>query len=169
MTPAETPTGAQNRSFETTEVPVRNQGNKRNGIIVVGALIAFFLGVLFVTYQLGFGTLRQPGPGLWPFVVALAGLLLSVYTLLKKPDWAPSPIGTYKWTRFMMALVIGYGVALPVLGYLLATTGLCLGVTRIIGKMGWVSSGTTSVLTATLSYMVFNVALNVPAIESSLF
>lgn len=145
---------SHNSTTSVTGITEPSEGNNKLGALVTGGLLLVFIGALVMAYQLGIGTLTRPGPGLWPFFVSIIGAALSVATLIKGSAWRPSPIGTYRWTHVMMALVITYAILLPILGYIPATVFLCLGITKIIGSMGWASSVTTSIMTPLASYFV---------------
>lgn len=145
-----------------------SKGSNKIGSLVTCGLLLFFLGFIVLSYQLGIGTLTRPGPGLWPFFVSISGAGLSVVSLIKGSAWTPSPIGTYRWTHVMIAVVVVYAGLLPIVGYIPATVLLCLAVAKLIGSMRWISSIVTAIITPAASAFVFNYLLSVPLIKGIL-
>jgi hypothetical protein len=133
----------------------------------------FFIGVaIFIceeSIRLGAGSLSSPGPGLIPLG---SGLILGIFALIvlartfvrntskgKGALWAQ---GT-KWRNIVWGLLsmIAYAFLIDFLGFNLVTF-LWMGfVCRGIGKMGWVPTIFTSVVTTLLSYLIFEHYLGV--------
>lgn len=127
-------------------------------ILVLGAF-----GVV-ESLRLGLGTLTQPGPGLWPLL--LAGFLsLAALVLLFLDDrrdyekFAPRKVA--------MALVavlslIAYIYLFTYLGFLLASV-LMLGVwLRVFGGESWLWTISLALVGGIGFYLLFGAALNVP-------
>jgi hypothetical protein len=95
--------------------------------------IGFFLFILFSLFMgyhawlLGFGKFSHPGPGLIPFLAALALLLISVIQIIcpNKSDSGPLPDPTIpkSWKK-MVAItlsLLAYGVFIEILGFVTTT------------------------------------------------
>jgi putative tricarboxylic transport membrane protein len=134
--------------------------------------IGLSLFVLFFSYRLGLEDktglegVHNPGPGLMPFLVALALLLISVYLLII-PLLKKSPQGgakrmikeemkkpNYGKMILVLACLFGYAFLLEPLGYLVTT---CLALLLLFKGMGvkWGSALFASLATTLVTYFVF--------------
>lgn len=117
--------------------------------------------------RLGLGTLTQPGPGLWPLLLA-SFLSFAALVLLFLDD----PRDYEKFTPRRMAMVlsavlslIAYIYLFAYLGFLLASV-LMLGVwLRVFGRESWRWTISLSLVGGIALYLIFGVALNVPLPE----
>ena len=132
---------------------------------VLGAgaiLLAIPVGV--ASWGFGVGSVKSPGAGFWPLVIAAAMGLLGLSLLLAPGPVQPAPrISDSRWVKFGIALgTLGlYAFALVPLGYLL-TTAIMLDIQfRWVEGRSWRSSTTIAVLAAVVSYAVFRVLLKV--------
>ena len=133
----------------------------------------FFIGVaIFIceeSIRLGAGSLSNPGPGLIPLgsglILGIFGFIVFVRTFIKNSSEGKGALwvqGT-KWRNIVSALLsmIAYAFLIDLLGFNLVTF-LWMGlVCRGIGKMGWVKTIFTAVMTTFLSYLVFEHYLGV--------
>ena len=134
--------------------------------------IGLSLFVMFFAYRLGLEDktglegVHNPGPGLMPFIVALAILLISLYLLIL-PLLKKSPQrGTMKMVKeemkrpnyskmvLVLACLFGYAFFLEPLGYLVTT---CLALFLLFKGMGvkWGSALFASLATTLITYLVF--------------
>ncbi|GAA1915095.1 tripartite tricarboxylate transporter TctB family protein [Nocardioides hwasunensis] len=133
---------------------------------LVSALVvlAFGLGAAVLAWGYGLGSLRRPGPGLWPFVVSVLIIVLAVILLA---------IGrtlddTEKFTRASLlvlvgaATFVGLGVLLPLVGFEIPAVLLGIIWLRFLGGESWRSTILVSVLTTAAFYFLFLYALSVP-------
>jgi len=133
---------------------------------VVGALVALAVGVLgaVLAHGYGLGTLRRPGAGLWPFVVSLLIVVLSVGLLLGGRRLTDSE----KFTRASILPVagivtfIGLGALMPVIGFEIPSLVLCVVWLRFLGGESWRSTVVVSVLTVAAFYFLFLYGLRIP-------
>ena len=88
---------------------------------VVGALVALALGLggAILAYGYGLGSLRRPGPGLWPFIVSLVLIGLSVALLIVGRHLTDSEAFTRSSLQPARGLltVVGLGALMPVIGF----------------------------------------------------
>ncbi|WP_353508580.1 tripartite tricarboxylate transporter TctB family protein [Intrasporangium sp.] len=133
---------------------------------VVAGLAALALGVSGLLLSLGFGlgSLTEPGPGLWPFIVSVAVTALSVALLvLGRHD-----TDTEKFTRSSILTAVGvaslvcFGLLLPVIGFEVPALLVMLIWTRFLGGETWRMSVLISVLTVAAFYALFVLALQIP-------
>ncbi len=120
--------------------------------VFVFLLLGVGLAISFISWGYGFGSLKQPGPGLYPFFVGAAIAVFSFFILISelRSGTGKSPLDKAgASTLFLMSLTFCLWIlAMPLLGYvvvtLLATYAFC----KIMKLEGWrkplaVSAGTT--------------------------
>ncbi|MFC5730624.1 MULTISPECIES: tripartite tricarboxylate transporter TctB family protein [Nocardioides] len=133
---------------------------------VVGALVAVAVGVGGVVLSLGYGlgSLRSPGPGLWPFVVSvvITGMALAALVVGRHLD------DTEAFTRASVLPVVGIltfvvlGLLMPVIGFEIPSLLLCVIWLRFLGGETWRSTAVVSVATVAAFYFLFLYGLRIP-------
>lgn len=131
---------------------------------VVFLLLVLGLAISVISWGYGFGTLRQPGPGLYPFFIGAAIAVFSLFILISELRSGMSEPVLDKagaWTLALMTLTFClWIVAMPLLGYvvvsLLATYAFC----KIMKLEGWrkplaVSAGTALFIYALFDYWLY--------------
>jgi len=122
-------------------------------------------GAIFAIGGLRQGLVRQgiPGPGSLPFIVGLIciGLSLVVFVQALIKESAPPPKffpQQNNLRQLVLALlgIIGYGLLLKPLGFVVTTFLFLLFVLALIGREKWVIALTFSLLTAVISYIIFS-------------
>jgi hypothetical protein len=141
---------------------------KRLGTEAIGSLFWLAVGLFFAVggILLKLGTLRSPGPGFLPLMMALLLIVFSLYVFVK---WLVSP-GTVlegvQWRRqgVLVVSVFFYGLLLGFAGFLLSTFVLMFVVFGLFseGKGRWTKVLFYAALTALIGWLVFSVALKVP-------
>ncbi len=127
----------------------------------------FSLFVSYESYKLGLGTLHQPGPGFlffWTGVVtAILSLIIIVTSLRNRPpeETAGSDFGSWKVAKIVPVLIslFVYVLFMEWLGFLIVTLLLFIFLLGVIEKKRWWFAVLASLLITTLTYMVFEVAL----------
>ena len=127
------------------------------------------LGFLWGGIKLGVGVLNKPGPGFLPIVIGgvlcLLSIALFIATLSAKqlPKQESFWKGEKSWKRVLASLLslILYIIFLDYLGYIITTFLLFIYLLKLLGKKGWVASIVIAILASLLSYLLFNVAMEV--------
>ena len=123
------------------------------------ALAALGLGVAWIAWNYGFGSLARPGPGLYPFFV---GTAITVFALrLLVTDWrCPAPPlldRSALRTVILIALTCSlWIVAMPLLGYVVVTLLACFAFCKILKLEGWGKPLAVSGGTAAFIYLLFD-------------
>lgn len=133
---------------------------------VVSALLVLALGLAAaaLAHGYGLGSLRRPGPGLWPFVVSVLVVVLSVVLLATGRHLDD----TEKFTRSSLLVLVGavsfvaLGVLLPLVGFEIPAVALGIVWLRFLGGESWRSTIVISVATTAVFYLLFLYALSVP-------
>lgn len=132
--------------------------------------IALGAGQCLESWLLGLGSVAEPGTGFMPFVVGLILIALSTLLLVEStlkgmntPATRVSPWAEIQWKRiiYVIILLLVYSLLLPKLGYLIATFLLMVFLLRSMEPLSWPAAVTVGVLTSVVSYLIFNVWLQV--------
>ncbi len=124
--------------------------------------IAIFVSLEGFT-RLKLGTLRQPGPGFFPF---WSGLLLGTLSLILLARSLKSReqlgFGATQWPALLLVLgaLLAYLLFLEELGFVIVTFVFLLLLFRF-GKTGWIKSTAGSVIATSLAYALFRLWLQV--------
>lgn len=127
-------------------------------------LLVLGLAIGVISWGYGFGSLTQPGPGLYPFFIGAAIAVFSLFILVSELRSGPgAPVLDMAGARTLALMTLTYClwiVAMPLLGYvvvtLLATYALC----KIMRLEGWwkplaVSAGTALSIYALFDYWLY--------------
>jgi putative tricarboxylic transport membrane protein len=133
---------------------------------VVGALVALALGLggAILAYGYGLGSLREPGPGLWPFIVSLVLIALSVALLIVGRHLTDSEAFTRSSLQPAVGLLtfVGLGALMPLIGFEIPSVLLCAIWLRFLGGESWRSTAVISVATTAAFYILFIILLRTP-------
>ena len=133
---------------------------------LVAAAVVVLLGITaaVLAYGYGLGSLRRPGPGLWPMAVSAAIAVLGVVLLVIGPRLDDAE----KFTRASLlvlaggATFVGLGLLLPTLGFEIPAILLGIVWLRFLGGESWRSTIVISVATTAAFYLLFLYALKIP-------
>jgi hypothetical protein len=133
---------------------------------LVSSLVVLVFGVVaaVLAYGYGLGSLRRPGPGLWPFVVSIAIAVLAVILLVVGRTLADAE----KFTRASYlvlagaATFVGLGLLLPTIGFEIPAVLLGIVWLRFLGGETWRSTIVISICTTAGFYLLFLYALRIP-------
>jgi putative tricarboxylic transport membrane protein len=131
----------------------------------MGPLVPLLLGgyALWAAYELSLGELTDPGPGLWPFIVAFV-ITLTAAILLVVDD----PDDYERWTRGTAQIAGGlvslglFIVLFQVLGFLIPAVLMLLLWLKVFGEEPWRWAVPLAIGGAVLLHLVFVEALSVP-------
>ena len=121
-----------------------------------------FLGLVIsiISWGYGFGSLRQPGPGLYPFFVGAAIAIFSVFLLISELRSATSkPVldkERAKTLILMTATFCLWILAMPVLGYVPVTLVATFSFCKVMKLEGWRKPLAVSGGTALFIYLLFD-------------
>ena len=131
----------------------------------MSALFFVFLAIVISleSIRIGPGTLSNPGPGLIPLgcglILGIIGLAVFVRSLI---DTSPAASGGLwkpgtKWRNIVSTFLslVSYAFLVEFLGYHLVTFLWLNFVCFWVGKMGWKTTVFTSVVTTSLSFLLF--------------
>jgi putative tricarboxylic transport membrane protein len=151
----------------------------RTGELLAAAFwLAVALGITWSGWDLGLGTLSDPGPGGMIFWVGAMMTALSLATLVatlrRAPaDWpAGGPAGPWQGTRwwlvpYVVALLALYAWLLQPLGFIATTTLLLFVLFATIDRQGWVAPPLGAIAATLAAYIVFHrwLGTQLPAAE----
>jgi hypothetical protein len=123
-------------------------------LLVAGAAIGF------ISWGYGFGSLRQPGPGLYPFFVGAAIAVFCAFILVAESRAAAAKRAPEKGragTLALMTLTFCFWVlAMPFLGYVVVTLLATFAFCKIMRLEGWRKPLAVSGGTALFIYLLFD-------------
>jgi putative tricarboxylic transport membrane protein len=124
--------------------------------------VAIFFSIEGFT-QLKLGSLRQPGPGFFPFWGGLALGILSLILLarsLKSRERLGSIVIPWPALLLVLGALLAYLLFLETLGFVTVTFLFLLLLFRF-GKTGWIKSGGWALIATSVVYLVFKFWLQV--------
>lgn len=124
------------------------------------ALILIMLGlfIIFVSLKIGFGTLKNPGSGLFPFILGVFICLQSFINIFEhKPTNNKNLFGNYsiKNLLYISITFILWIILTPYLGYVLVTCITTFSFSKIMKLEGWIKPLILSIGTTGLCYLLF--------------
>lgn len=128
-------------------------------------LAGFALFVLWESRTIPFGTIRAPGPGTVPVLLALTLLVCSVAVIAG--GTSARPVRVLQWPEWRHAVAIlatcsFMALALERLGYRLTMLIALLGLLAVVERKGWTVGAVFAVTFALGTYYVFHTFLRVP-------
>ncbi|MBM0237024.1 tripartite tricarboxylate transporter TctB family protein [Micromonospora sp. ATA32] len=149
-----------------TELPEGEIPSGGPGHAVLAGVVPVLLGLvtMWLARDLGLGTLTDPGPGLWPMIVAVLVLLTGVGILLR----ARQATDTEAFTRGAVVVVIAaaslalYAFLFELVGFEIPTVLLLVLWLKFFGNENWRTTAVVSVVATAAAYALFITALGVP-------
>ena len=131
--------------------------------------VAISIFVCWVSIPIGIGTFKSPGPGFLPFsagvVLGTLSVALVITSILqgKEEGRILSLWRGVKWHKVILVLtsLFIYTLLLPILGYLITTSGLLILLFGIKRKQRLWIQVLSALITAWVSYLIFYVWLEV--------
>jgi putative tricarboxylic transport membrane protein len=122
-------------------------------------------------FRLPMGTMRDPGTGFFPLLIALVTGLLAILALVAALREKQEPtaiqknaLGSterFRWWNIVVipAALIAYALSLPTVGFLVNTFLFMLLLLKVIEPQTWTKSLVAAMITALVSELFFNVLL----------
>ncbi|OAN26483.1 hypothetical protein A4X20_12245 [Mycolicibacterium iranicum] len=133
---------------------------------MVGALVSLAIGIGggALSFGYGLGSLREPGPGLWPFVVSVVIAALSALLLVTGRGLTDSEAFTSSSQLAVAGIVtfVAFGLLLPLTGFEIPALALCVIWLKFLGGESWRSTVVISVVTVAAFYFLFLYGLRIP-------
>ncbi|WP_198961364.1 tripartite tricarboxylate transporter TctB family protein [Pseudonocardia sp. MH-G8] len=147
------------------EVPMAQSRTVRGQLHRIGPLLVLAVGVGAIVGAVGLslGELTAPGPGLWPFVVALllTGTALVLVVIDDPEDYEPWTGGTARIAGGIAGLAV-FVVAFEAIGFLLPAFLMLLLWLRVFGRESWRWALGLALAGSLGLYLLFDQALGVP-------
>ena len=146
--------------------------DRRSDVTAAAVFLALGAGVCAEGGRLGFGSVRAPEPGFFPWLGGLmlvglaAGLL--VRTLCRRTPAGP-PAGDWARAGTLLLALVLYVPLLEPVGYPVTTAGLCAVALRILKTESWWLTLTVSVALALGTFLLFHRGLGVELPAGILF
>jgi putative tricarboxylic transport membrane protein len=128
-------------------------------------LFLVLLGIIITIVSLGygFGSLRRPGPGLYPFFIGVAVLVLSLFVTISelRPKTDPHLMdrGGIKTFVLMIITFCLWILIMPLLGYVIVTLLATYAFCKTMKLEGWWKPLAVSAGTAFFIYLLFDYML----------
>ena len=160
---ADTESGAT----QEEDVDAPPSGGRVQAVIAGAVPLALGAVAAWLSFGLNVGSLTDPGPGLWPLIVA--GLLvLTGAGIVVVAVRAQRSDGTEAFTRGvfpMLAAAAGlavYASLFEIVGFEIPTLLLLFAWLRFLGRESWLSSAVIAVVATAVAYALFILGLGVP-------
>ncbi len=125
-------------------------------------LAALGLFIIIVSLTIGFGTLKNPGSGLFPFLVGTLILVQSIAVFLQKrprPEEGSFTRREVKYLLMMGGTFCLWIVLMPYLGYVIVTFVIVFAFSKILNLEGWIKPLILSLGTTGLCYVLFDLLM----------
>lgn len=142
----------------------------------IAALVLFFLGIgaAWEATKIGFGSFSAPGPGFYPFWLAIILAGVSLIYFLNNLGKDPKVVALWEektWVRPLIAIVVmlAYGLLLDHIGFLLDTFFLFVVWLTVIEREKPLTVALVSTIGTTVVYVLFVHFLQVQLPKGILF
>ena len=137
----------------------------KSEVIFTLVLTAFGLAIIYMSLKLGFGKMKSPGAGFFPFFVGLFILAVGIFltlgyltgkraTDLSGAMFSKSELGRYLG---MIASFCAWLIFMPWLGFILMTFLASYAFAKIMGLEGWLRPGVLAFCSSIFIYFLFDV------------
>ena len=137
--------------------------------VTIGAIASVVaVGYSVLAFRLPFGSMNQPGAGVFPVVVGIVTLISGLITILEglRGDRAAvieMPAGVDAWRSLgVLATAFGFLIVLPWLGQLISSFLACTVLVLMLSTWRWWQAVIAGAAISISLYLVFVVVLKVP-------
>lgn len=134
-------------------------------------------------WSYGLWRARSPGEGLYPFIVALAVLVLATASLVQAAagigsspasigqDEVQDDTGPPQWRKIgvYLAGLAALAAFLPIVGYWIVTAAVLMLILRGAERLSWFLSAAVTAAASLVTYLVFERLLGLPLPAATLF
>jgi hypothetical protein len=128
-------------------------------------LAVFFTVILVISFQLGFGSAKNPGTGFFPAFLSMFGIAFSIPLLVRQlsargrtePGKRIFAAGQRRRFLAMIATFCGWLILMPWLGFILVTFLATLAFAKIMELEGWWRPLLLAVGASVFIYLLFDV------------
>jgi putative tricarboxylic transport membrane protein len=126
--------------------------------------IAIGVGGGLLSWGYGLGNLREPGPGLWPFIVSVVITALSAVLLVVGRGLTDSEAFTKSSILPVVGIItfVAFGFLLPLTGFEIPALVLSVIWLKFLGGESWRNTIVISVGTVAAFYFLFLYGLRIP-------
>ncbi|MEU4232244.1 tripartite tricarboxylate transporter TctB family protein [Nonomuraea sp. NPDC026600] len=132
---------------------------------IVAAVIPLAVGVIagIMSWNLGIGSLSNPGPGLWPLAVSVAMVVTAAVLALRSGPTGEEETFTRETLIVVVAAVslLGYAFLFERIGFEIPTVALLVLWLKGLGREGWRMTAIISLGTTAALYLLFVTGLGV--------
>jgi putative tricarboxylic transport membrane protein len=130
--------------------------------------LALGLATIYGSFQLGLGTLQEPGSGFLAFLAGAFVSLVALFIFLQSfIRWRGVPLDLkaywsgLNWHRslFICLLTLGFIFLLERLGFFITSFALLFLIFRYVERLSWTKAVLIPVLALSFTYLLFNVIL----------
>ena len=116
--------------------------------------VAIGIGGAVLSAGYGLGSLSEPGPGLWPFVVSVLIATMSVVLLVVGRGLTDAEAFTRSSVLPVVGVVtfVAFGLLMPVTGFEIPALALCVIWLKFLGGESWRNTLVISVVTVAVFY-----------------
>lgn len=121
--------------------------------------------ILMMSFKLGFGSLKEPGPGFFPAFTSLLGLVFGIlmiihYLVSQKGTGSSKAIfekGEVKRFIAMIVTFCAWLILMPWMGFIIVTFLATLVFAKIMGEKGWLLPILLAIGGSVFIYLLFDV------------
>ncbi len=133
---------------------------------LLGGIVPLVIGIVACigAYELELGQLNKPGPGLWPFILAVMLIACSLILFVKdvRKDNYEKFTGQTKLVIYSIVAIVAFIVIFKYLGMVPAVIGLLVFQLRVVGAEKWKMSVMVTAGMTIAVYLLFSLWLKIP-------
>ncbi len=123
-------------------------------------ILSFY--IIISSIRIGFGSLKEPDAGFFPFLGGLLILISNIFILIHKSRDSKPIFGNNGGIKILLLIMVTYIlwiIVMPYLGYVLVTFMATFGLSKIMKLEGWIKPLILSVAMTLFVYLMFDYLL----------